>query len=150
MAPHADQIQRLREATCTIVNALAAVQAVTGRTDATNCVAWKSLANCALPVVAYRIGSFSQTGEDRDARDGAVHFTAAAEGNDADRKVHELLDAIEDGYTATALAAQGVDGAPLLLTREDGDDESDGPESPREGTKNVHYAHLTVTLTMTN
>lgn len=150
MPPHADQIQRLREATCTIVNGIAAVQAVTGRTDASNCIGWGDLEYATLPAVAYRIGSFSQTGEDRDARDGAVHFTAAAEGNDADRKVHELLDAIEDGYTATALAAQGVDGAPLLLTREDGDDESDGPESPRQGTRNVHYAHLTVSLTMTN
>ncbi len=149
MPPHADQIQRLREATCTIVNGLVAVQALTGRTDSTSCVAWSALENVPLPAVAYRVGSFSQTGEDRDARDGTVRFTAVADGNDADRKVHELLDAIEDGYTASALSTQGVDGAPLLLTRDDGDEEPDGPDAPRQGTRNVYYAHLTVALTMT-
>lgn len=149
MSTHADQIQRLREATCAIVNGLTSVRTITGRADTSNCVAWNALQDSTLPVIAYRIGSFTQTGEDRDARDGLVHFTAAADGNDADRIVHELLDAIEDGYTASALSTQGVDGAPLLLTREDGDEEPDGPEAPRQGTRNVHYAHLTVSLTMT-
>jgi hypothetical protein len=149
MPPHADQIQRLREATCAIVNALAAVRSITGRNDTSNCVTWSTLEESVLPVIVYRIGSFTQTGEDRDAREGSVRFTAVAAGNDADRTVHELLDAIEDGYTASALAAQSVDGAPLQLTRDDGDEEPDGPDAPRQGTRNVHYAHLTVALTMT-
>jgi hypothetical protein len=149
MPPHSDVFERLRQATVAIVDGLAAVQAITGRASA-NCVAWDSVGEAARPVVVYKIIVLGQNGESGDGREGVVQFTAVAENNNADRTVNELLKAIEDGYTASALYAQGVDGAPMLLVRRGGDDEADGEDAPRDLSRNTHYAHLDAQITLTH
>lgn len=144
-----DIVQRLREAAVTIVGGLATVQALCDRTTEC-CVAWSAVAEVARPVVAYTIPLLEQVGEDRDARDGTIRFTAIAEGNDADKTVQELLEAIEQGLTATALYNAGVDGAPMHFTRfmDDDADQGDG-DGARMQTRNVYVAHLDVSLTTT-
>lgn len=145
-----DIIQRIREAAVSIVDGLAAVQAITGRSTE-NCVAWSSVDEATRPVVAYSIPVLAQQGESKDGRDGTIRFTAIAEGNDADANVQNLLEAIEQGLTATALFAAGVDGAPMSLTRflDDDFDEGDG-DGARIRTRNVQVAHLDVELTTTS
>lgn len=148
--PHPDPIQRLREALVAICNENATLRTLTGRTSRI-LVRWSGLQTAALPVVAYQIIGFQQVGEDRDARDGTVQFTAVAAGPQADRVVEELLAAVEQAVTATALDAQGVDGAPLLWTRRGGEDDppGDAADSPTLGPRGLMQAHLDGTFTIT-
>jgi hypothetical protein len=146
---NADIFERLRQATVAIVNADAGVQALTGRATE-NCVAWDRVAEAVRPVIAYHIVLLGQQGESGDGRDGTVQFTAIADGNDADALTNELLHAVELAYTAPALLAQGVDGAPMLLDRRAGDSDTDGEDGPRDLTRNTQASHLDVAITLTN
>lgn len=144
-----DIVKRTREAVVAIVGGLATVQALCGRSTGC-CVAWSAVAEAQRPVIAYTVPELHQQGESKDGRDGSIRFTAIAEGNDADAKVEELLEAIEVGLTATALFAAGVDGAPLLLTRFSDDDFEQGDsDGARIRTRNTQVSHLDVEITTT-
>lgn len=149
--PVTDLMQRLREAVVSILDGLGAVQAITGR-SAGNVVAWDSLEDAPRPVLAYLLHSFAQVGESGDARDGVLQVTAVAEGNGADAIVNALLEAVEQGLTAEALYAAGVDASPVRLVRHEVPSEVDGPvaDGPRGGTRNLHAGHLDIELTTTS
>lgn len=145
----ADIVQRLRVATVTALDTVAAIVALTGRATG-NIVSWNALAECPRPCLAYAIIDLRQTGESGDGRDGVVQFTAVAEGNNADATVQELLGLVEEHYTAPALLAAGVDAAPLHFTRRDGDSDDQGEDDDvRMHQRNLHVAHLDVAITLT-
>lgn len=145
----ADIVQRLRAALITALDAGVTIAALTGRAS-DNLVAWNALAEAIKPVIAYRIIDLRQNGESGDGRDGLIQFTAVAEGNDADSVVQELLGAVETDLTAEALLAAGVDAAPILFERRDGDTLDQGDEDDvRMHQRNLHAAHLDVAITLT-
>lgn len=145
----ADMIQRLREAIVEALDIAPAITAITGRASG-NLVPWRDIADTQLPLVAFHLLDFPQTGESRDTRDGDVQFTAVADGDDAASVANALLQAVEATLTAPALFAAGVDAAPMLFDRSSGDEDDVGnDDGVRIRTRNLHQEILRVRLTMT-
>lgn len=144
-----DPRQRLRVAIVAVLDTAALVVALTGRASA-NIAAWNALDDIARPALLYRIVSMIQTGESGAGWNVRLQLTAIAEGNDADSIVEELLGAAEQELSATALLAAGVDAAPMLISRMDGDEDDQGEgDGERLHRRNLHVSHMDVELTFT-
>lgn len=144
----ADILRDLRLALVAIVNADATLRTLMGRTTRL-LVRWQDLQlDGPLPVIAYSLIGFEQTGADDDTREGTVQFSVvAAETNDATGalgKAEAIVERLEALSWSVLLLAQGVDGAPVRLTRRPDQEAGDGDSGPREGTRGLAREDLDI------
>jgi hypothetical protein len=126
------------------------LQALMGRTDAL-IVTWQDLVvDGPFPVIAYYLGSFTENGQDNETWDGTLSLAAFAEGNGSLALAEQLIARCKDLFTASAFDAQGLDAAPLILTRDNRDDIGDefNADGPRDGSRNLRRADLDIELTI--
>lgn len=97
----------MNEALVAVVNADTTVQGLTGRTSR-NLVPWSTVEGIALPVVAYQLVVDTPLGDGR-IRQMQYQLDAFADGNGAGAVVNGLAEALTQGISVTALAAQGCD-----------------------------------------
>lgn len=128
----------MNEALVAIVNADATVQGLTGRSTR-NLVPWSTVEGMTLPVVAYQLIVDAPIG-DGLRRQMQYQLDAFADGNGGGALVNALADALTQGISVTALAAQDLDAVVESITRRV------LPQDP-EGGRAVQRAILDLTLT---
>ena len=120
------------------MNADATVQGLTGRTTR-NLVPWNTVEALTLPAVAYQLIVDTPLGDGR-RRQMQYQLDAFADGNGGGGLVNALADALTQGISVTALAAQGLDAVVESITRRV------LPQDPEAG-RAVQRATLDLTLT---
>lgn len=115
MAP-TDIGQKLDEALVAILRADAGIQQLAERTEKL-VRPWGEFGGSALPVILYQRVTLEEVGALGDTRRAFYDFTAVAEGEGGRAMVNALIERVEIAITQPALAARGMDAAPMGIWR---------------------------------